>query len=171
MHVFHSKASKRITALAIAIAMGAGATGVFAYLVAPAGGQSTLACAGQVTSQPTQAIALTEVGGATYTQGAGAGFTKIGDTESMMLKAVNNGTLPTILNSVTLVSWTSSAGTACDTAVGVGSFVASPLTPGLSLNSGASNTNVGPLVITFTDTGVNQSCLEGSTITYVLSAS
>lgn len=168
--LFHTKWGKRVTALGVAVILGGGATTAFAYLVAPSGGSTPLVAAGQVQSQPTQNVSFA-ITSDTYTQGAGAGFTKIGDQETIYLKATNNGTLTTELNQVSLAPWSSSAGATCDAAAGAGTFTASPDVVSLAMNAGQIDTLASPLVITMVDTGNNQSCLEGATITFVVSAS
>jgi hypothetical protein len=166
-HVFRTKWGKRGLALGVAVTLGAGATSAFAYLVAPSGGNSTFQ--GNVQTEPTQNVALT-VESASYSHGQ-SGFEAIGDQETVHFKAQDTGTLPTILHQITLVSWTSGNPT-CDAAAGAGSFVASPVSVGMSLTAGNAPVEVStPLVITLTDTQVDQSCLEGATITFDAQAS
>ncbi len=94
--LLRSSPSTRVSVprLSVTVILVGCATTAFASLVAPSGESTPLVAAGQVQSQPTQNISFA-VTSDTYTQGAGAGFTKIGDQETIYLKTTNNGTLTT----------------------------------------------------------------------------
>lgn len=181
MHILNRK---RIAALAAAAALGAGATGVFAYMYASATGGGA-ASGVQISTLATVSVSLSGATGPSgYFAGpgtspgscSGTGPTALlpGDCVSFgSADLVNTSSTETVdVTALALTTWSSSASTCTPTNdPGLFTFTQNVVPSGGLIIAPSGTSTPGGLAFTMVNTTQNDGSCAGSTITFTLTAS
>jgi hypothetical protein len=185
MHRFFNR--KRIAALGVAVLLGGGATGAFAYMYASATGSSSVQGT-QISTLATVPVTLSGVSAPTgyyanagSTAGSCANSLNSGQTllpgDCVAYSSVtiqNTSTTETVqVKSLALATWSSSASSTCNPTLDPGLFsMTQSVVPsgGLTI-PGNGTSSPGGLAFTMANTSQNDAACAGTTITFTVSAS